>query len=175
MSMDAIAGAAPTAVPASGVVAAAMLLLLPVATAVGGARRSRYRSSGSSGWVYFVLCLARTHRDPTTSQGAREAVGVVFQSFHRFLGVGVGEHLGYLFTGAWTLLIGIGVRWSGTIPGWLGWAGIIVGGGLMIGSAEFLGPYEEKGWPLAGKAVPILYVLWSLWLAATGVMLFIGT
>ncbi len=46
-----------------------------------------------------------------------------------------------------------------------GWASI------SIGSAEFLGPNEEKGWELAGKAVPVLYILWSLWLVAAGVAL----
>jgi hypothetical protein len=31
----------------------------------------------------------------------------------------------------------------------------------MVASAEFLGPHEEHGWELAGKAAPVLYVLWS--------------
>src|SRR5439155_12238326 len=33
-----------------------------------------------------------------------EAVDIVFQSFNRYLGVAVGEHLGYALTGAWTTL-----------------------------------------------------------------------
>jgi len=32
---------------------------------------------------------------------------IVFQSFNRYLGVAVGEHLGYGLTGTWTTLIGI--------------------------------------------------------------------
>jgi len=28
---------------------------------------------------------------------------------NQYLGVGVGEHLGYLFTGIWSVLIGVGV------------------------------------------------------------------
>ena len=32
---------------------------------------------------------------------------MVFQSFNRYLGVAVGEHLGYLLTGVWTMLTGI--------------------------------------------------------------------
>ena len=38
------------------------------------------------------------------SPARREAVDVVFQSFNRYLGVAVGEHLGYALTGAWSLL-----------------------------------------------------------------------
>ena len=41
--------------------------------------------------------------------------------------------------------------------------------GLVAGSAEFLGPYEETGWVLA--AIPILYIAWSIWLLAMGVAL----
>ena len=35
------------------------------------------------------------------------AMVVVFQAFNRYLGVAVGEHLGYALTGAWTVLAGI--------------------------------------------------------------------
>lgn len=48
-----------------------------------------------------------------------------------------------------------------------------IGAGLVLASAEFLGPNEEKGWELAGKAVPLLYVAWSLWLLAFGIALFV--
>lgn len=32
---------------------------------------------------------------------------------------------------------------------WLGWPGVVIGAGLAVGSAEFLGPNEERGWGLA--------------------------
>jgi hypothetical protein len=64
---------------------------------------------------------------------------------------------------------------SGTVfASWLGWVGVVVGGGLAVGSAEFLGRHEERGWGLAGKAVPILYILWSLWLVVLGLTLLLG-
>jgi hypothetical protein len=42
---------------------------------------------------------------------------------------------------------------------------------LAVGSAEFLGPNEERGWGLAGAAIPLLYIAWSLWLLAMGIAL----
>jgi hypothetical protein len=60
---------------------------------------------------------------------------------------------------------------SGADPTRLGWPGIVIGAGLMVGSAEFLGPNEERGWSLAGAAIPILYIAWSLWLLAMGIAL----
>jgi hypothetical protein len=124
-------------------------------------------------WVYLVPSLARTDADPVLEGGQREANLAIFRAMHQFLGVGVGEHLGYLFTGIWSVLIGLAIIGGELLPSWMGWAGTVVGVGLIVGSAEFLGTNEERGWSLAGAAIPILYVAWSLWLLAMGVALVI--
>ena len=50
--------------------------------------------------------LARLPVTRATTSATRDAVEVVFQTLNRYLGVAVGEHLGYLFTGLWTALAG---------------------------------------------------------------------
>jgi hypothetical protein len=90
------------------------------------------------------------------------------------LGVGVGEHLGYLLTGAWTLLVAFSIVSVAVIPAWLGIVGIPIGIALLIGTLEFVGPNEKEGWPLAGTIVPIAYIAWSLWLVALGIALLIA-
>jgi hypothetical protein len=122
-------------------------------------------------WVYLVPSLARMSADPGLESGEREATLAVFRAMHQYLGVGVGEHLGYLFTGIWSVLTGVAIVGRELLPDWMGWVGIVVGVGLIVGSAEFLGRDEESGWVLAGAAIPILYVAWSLWLLATGIAL----
>ena len=122
-------------------------------------------------WVYLVPELARAHGNPDASEATRDAVAVTFRSFHQYLGVGVGEHLGYLLTGAWTIAVGVALICGDVTGAWLGWLALPIGAGLVVASTEFLGPNEERGWELAGKAVPVLYVLWSLWLVALGVAL----
>jgi hypothetical protein len=122
-------------------------------------------------WVYVVPMIARAYLDPGASSEQREANAAVFRALHQYLGVGVGEHLGYLFTGLWSLLIGVGLTQRAVMPTWLGWPGVVIGIGLVVGSAEFLGPNEEHGWDLAGAAIPILYIAWSLWLLAMGIAL----
>ena len=96
---------------------------------------------------------------------------MVFDSFHRYLGVAIGECLGYLFTGAWTLLVAIAMLQSSSFGEWLALPGLAVGALLVLGSLEFVGRFEEHGWKLAGTIVPIAYTAWSLWLLAVGVML----
>ena len=120
-------------------------------------------------WPFLVPYLAR--EDVDASPARREAVDIVFQAFHRYLGVAVGEHLGYLLTGAWSVLVGVALTQGSTAPAWLGAVGIAVGALLMMCSLEFVGRFEPAGWRLAGTLVPVVYVAWSLWLAGVGVAL----
>ncbi|HJR97274.1 MAG TPA: DUF4386 domain-containing protein [Actinomycetota bacterium] len=143
--------------------------LVAVAT-VTGVLAALVQLLGLLRWSYLVPWLARAHAGASTPQ-ERASFEVTFEAFHRFLGVGVGEHLGYLFTGLWTAAIGIAIALDGLVASWLGWIGLPVGLGLMFGSTEFLGSSWEGGWKLAGDAVPILYVAWSLWLVALGIAL----
>jgi hypothetical protein len=122
-------------------------------------------------WPFMVPYLARVDADPNVSPARREAIDIVFQSFHRYLGVAVGEHLGYLFTGSWSVLTGVALIQSTNAPWWLGLAGIVVGALLMVCSFEFVGAFEEDGWKLAGMVTPIAYIGWSVWLVAVGVAL----
>jgi hypothetical protein len=122
-------------------------------------------------WVHLVPSLARMNADPALASGHREATIAVFAAMHRYLGIGVGEHLGYLFTGLWSVLTGVAILGTELLPAWMGWVGVAVGAAVIVGSAEFLGSNEEDGWPLAGAAIPIVYVAWSLWLLAMGIAL----
>jgi hypothetical protein len=42
-----------------------------------------------------------------------------------------------------------------------------------LGSLEFVGPFEVRGWKLAGTLVPFAYIGWSVWLLALGIGLLI--
>ena len=84
---------------------------------------------------------------------------VVFQAFHRYVGVAIGEHLGTIFTCLWTILLclatnpadrsGLSVVWLGMIPA--------------------IGVFEETGFKAAGAIDAIRYILWSLRLVALGI------
>lgn len=115
-------------------------------------------------WVFLVPHLARSRGTVDDT-----VLDLVFQSFHRYLGVAVGEHLGYLTTGAWTLILSL----AAPLPLWLVIPGAIIGVMLVVGSFEFVGPFEQRGWKLAGILVPVGYSLWSAWLVALGVLVLV--
>jgi hypothetical protein len=118
-----------------------------------------------------VPYLARAAAEPDATAARKEAIDIVFQSFNRYLGVAVGEHLGFLLTGVWSILVGVAVIQDAQLPGWLGMVGIVIGAVLAVCSLEFVGPFEPRGWRLAATLTPISYIIWSLWLVATGIFL----
>ena len=126
-------------------------------------------------WPFAVPELARRYvaADGPDAEVSRRTIELIFGTLHRLLGVGIGEHLGYLLTGLWTLLVAASILSTTVLPSWLGIIGLPIGVALLVGSLEFIGPHEEEGWPLAGTIVPIAYIAWSLWLVGLGVFLLV--
>jgi hypothetical protein len=144
---------------------------LAVTSVVVGSAAALVQVLGLVRWPFAVPELARRYVDADGPDAAatRRTIEVVFATLHRLLGVGIGEHLGYLLTGLWTLLVAASILTTTVLPGWLGVAAIPIGVALLSGTLEFVGPNEEHGWALAGTIVPIAYVAWSIWLIALGV------
>jgi hypothetical protein len=148
---------------------------LAAASVVVGAAAALVQALGLVRWPFAVPELARRYvaADGPEAAATRQSVVVVFATLHRLLGVGIGEHLGYLLTGLWTLLVAAAVLSTAVLPGWLGLVGVLIGLALLIGTLEFVGPNEEHGWALAGTIVPIAYIAWSIWLIALGIGLLV--
>jgi hypothetical protein len=148
---------------------------LAVSAVVVGSAAALVQVLGLVRWPFAVPELARRYSAASGPEAAaeRQAVVTIFATLHRLLGVGIGEHLGYLLTGLWTLLASGSILSTAILPGWLGIIGIVIGLALLVGTLEFVGPNEEHGWPLAGTIVPIAYIAWSIWLIALGVALLV--
>jgi len=147
-----------------------------VLAVVLGASAALVQAIGLARWPYGVTELARRYEAaPAGPEGdaTRATVVVTFATLHRLLGVGIGEHLGYLLTGLWTLAIAGSILATTILPAWLGLLGIPIGAAILIGTFEFMGPFERDGWKLAGVVVPIAYIAWSVWLIALGIRLLV--
>jgi len=141
---------------------------LLLAGALVGGFAGLVQALGLLRWGFVVPHLARRHAAAETD-AERAAQRAIFDALHRYLGVGVGEHLGYLLTGVWTLLASAAIIQSSALPAALGWVGLLPGVALIAGAREFVGRHEEHGWAPAEKLVPIAYVAWSLWLMGLGI------
>lgn len=141
-----------------GVLASASLVLGVLAALV--------QALGLIRWPLLVPLLARER------EANPQTVDLLFAVVNRYLGVAVGEHLGYLLTGSWTITVAVAIL--PTAPWWFTLAGVLVGASLLFGALEFLGPFEQAGWGLAGTVVAIGYTAWAAWLITGGVLLLLA-
>src|SRR5215207_9449405 len=117
-------------------------------------------------WPFLVPYLADVYLDPASSGATRESIAVVFQAFNQYAGVGVGENLGYLFTGLWTVLVALAMFASALpLKRWLALLGVVSAAGILVGTLE------PVGFEPAANIVVVGYILWSIWLALFGIFL----
>jgi Domain of unknown function (DUF4386) len=118
-------------------------------------------------WPFLVPHLAQAYLDPAASEAQRAAAALVFEAFHRYAGMAVGEHLGYLSTSVWTFLVALLMLRAPLFGRWLGLSGML----LAIGVAA--GLLEPAGWELAWTINAFSYLAWALWLIVVGVVLLV--
>jgi uncharacterized protein DUF4386 len=162
-------------VPLLAVVLAASPALTGLSIVIGTAA-ALVQALGLVRWPYAVPELARRYLAAQGPEGGptREAIEMTFATLHRLLGVGVGEHLGYLLTGLWTLLVAASILTTQDVPGWLGILGIPIGLAVLAGTLEFAGQNEQDGWAVIGRIVPLAYLAWSIWLVVLGVVILLS-
>lgn len=114
-------------------------------------------------WVFLVRLLAGKYVDPGSSQATRDAIEVAFEAFHIYLGVTVGEFLGFSALSIWGVLTSVAMMQSGLIGPLLALFGIVLSIGIFIGNLEF------AGWKPAGAIVAVSSALFAIWLIVVGI------
>src|SRR6185295_11930145 len=140
--------------------------LLWVATAFG-VIAGVAQTLGFLRWPFLVPHLAQSYLAAGASEAQRAAAAMVFEAFHRYAGMAVGEHLGYLSTSTWTLLIAVVILRTGILPRWVGVSGAVLAVGIAAGLVE------PAGWELGGTINALSYLVWAVWLIAVGVTLLV--
>jgi hypothetical protein len=113
----------------------------------------------------LVPSLAGAYIVPTSSEATRAATVTVFEAFHHYAGMGLGEHLGYLFTGLWTIFVAIGLMGRSRA---LGISGMVFAAGILLGLLE------PAGMAWAGTVNALSYLAWSVWMVVFGVLMLMG-
>jgi hypothetical protein len=116
-------------------------------------------------WVMLVPSLAAMYVAPGASEIDKTMAVALFGAANHYLGMGVGEHLGYFFTAIWTALVSVLIFGTNRI---IALSGILIAVGVLSGMLE---PY---GVPLTGMINSVSYSLWALWTLILGVVIFRG-
>ena len=113
-------------------------------------------------WVMLVPGLAAMYVAPGATAAEQSMAIALFDAANHYLGMGVGEHLGYFFTGIWTALVSALV---------FGTNRVIAVSGFLIAAGVLSGMLEPYGVRMAGTINSVSYSLWSLWALMLGVLL----
>jgi hypothetical protein len=141
---------------------------LAAASAIMGVLSGLVQAMGLLRWPLLVPSLAAQYNAPTATAAQQDAIGVVFNAFHQYVGVVVGEHLGYIFTAAWTILLSVMMLNSALFSPVLALLGIVSAVGILAGLLE------PAGWKPAGAINAMSYIVWSVWMIVAGITIFLA-
>ena len=131
-----------------------------------GALAGLVQGLGLLRWVILVPMLAGHYTDPAATDIDRVVTTGLFDFANQYLGAGVGEHVGYMFTAVWTALIATLLMRDHRV---------IALSGYAIGLGIAFGLLEPFGVALAGPVVAIAFSLWAVWTLAVGIMTLRGS
>ena len=120
-------------------------------------------------WTFVVPILANTFV-AATDEPTKAAAMVAFKTIHQFGGVILGEHLGQLFTIAWTVMVSLSFAKLKVFPKWVNGLGFVSSFIYLLAQAELFATVMP-GFPVWDLAGFIGSTLWLVWLIIVGVML----
>jgi len=118
-------------------------------------------------WTFVVPVLADTFIH-ATDEATKAAAIVAFKTIHQFGGVILGEHLGQLFTIAWTVMISLSFAKLKLFPKWVNGLGFVSSFIYLLAQAELFSTVMP-GFPVWDLAGFIGSTLWLVWLVVIGI------
>lgn len=141
------------------------LLSLGTATAI-------FQAIGFSRWVFTIPMIAHVYFTPNTSEASKQTLALIYDTLNRYLGLTVGEHLGFLSMGAWTIVLAW--QFGAANIASMGLTRIVVWTGYATGVLTILSAGEHFG----GGSAPFFAVLniiantvWIFWLVALAIII----
>jgi hypothetical protein len=130
-----------------------------------GALAGLVQALGLLRWVILIPSLAAHYVAPGATDTSHAIDVAIFDFANQYLGAGVGEHVGYLFTAVWTALLSLLLLRDHRI---LAVAGLVIAAGVAFGLLE------AAGVGLAGAVVAIAFSLWAIWALLVGIQVLRG-
>jgi Domain of unknown function (DUF4386) len=139
---------------------------LLVAALVAGVLAGAFQVMGFMRWPIAVPYLAEQMAAAPTAE-MREVVALLEGLLNRYAGMVIGEHLGFLAQGTWTMLISLAMFRSPLFAWPYGGVGFVLGALIFVSAFEQLGgPFEAIGFLSAPVSAA-----WLGWLLTCGVSL----
>lgn len=118
---------------------------------------------GFSRWLFAVEYLAEQYENESLTLSQKEAIEIIFNILHMYLGVTVGETLGFVTMAIWAILVSVTLYQSGLIKYWAAGISIVSGIGILAGILEWI------GLSIAVEINAYAYQVWILIIACLGI------
>lgn len=119
-------------------------------------------------WTFVIPVLANNFI--TGNEITRETSKIGFQIVHQYGGVVLGEHIGQLFTIAWTVMMTSAFAQLKLFPNWTIWLGYLSSFIYLLAQAELFVTVIPD-FPVIDSAGLIGSTLWIIWLLIIGIII----
>ncbi len=124
-----------------------------------------FQAIGFVRWIFTMPYLTQIYFERPES---RSNVVLIYEILNRYAGMSIGEHLGFISMGFWTICLGIILKKHPNVSKYSGFIGITIGVLLVVSTFEHFGGALAK---VFGMLNFLANSLWSLWLIALIIML----
>jgi hypothetical protein len=132
--------------------------LAGIATAV-------FQVIGFCRWIFLMPFLSNQYFSAEATATSKQIIEFIYDTMNRYAGMTIGEHLGFLGMGFWTIALTRVVE----LNKWMKVTGIIIGSLIIIATAEqFGGSYAN----LFGQLNFLVNTLWTLWIVIVAIRFF---
>ncbi|MFM8913463.1 MAG: DUF4386 domain-containing protein [Flammeovirgaceae bacterium] len=119
-----------------------------------------FQSIGFVRWIFAMPFLTETYFAKPESQ---KTIALIYETLNRYAGVSIGEHLGFIAMGGWTVLLGIILQRHSQPIKWAGYTGLAIGTMIALSVGEHFGGSTA---PLFGTINFLANASWTFWLLA---------
>jgi hypothetical protein len=119
-------------------------------------------------WPFLMAYLGEMVSDPATGQSQKDTIVLIFNSFHNYAGVAVGENFAFWFEGFWVLFLSAAIaRQKHIFPTYIKTIGYIIGALMLIYTLEQFGGI----FAFLGEINVIIHAGFLIWLLAIAILL----
>ncbi len=117
-------------------------------------------------WIFVMPFLTESYFNNHESQ---KTITIIYEMLNRYAGMSIGEHLGFLVMGCWTICLGLMLLKHPKFNKWMGYTGLAIGFLLIVSILEHFGGMLASTFADLNM---IANTLWTIWLIVIAVFIY---
>jgi hypothetical protein len=116
-----------------------------------------FQTIGFIRWVFVMPFLTESYFAANLN---KNSITLIYETLNRFAGMSIGEHLGFLAMGSWTICLALIIIGIPKYKKWIGYAGIIIGTLIIISTGEHFGGKSASLFAFINLLGNTLFTFW---------------